>query len=168
MITAVSLIPIALGVLAVVLLVFLLIRRKSAEGFDEFDVDGLKVTMGPAVEMSGPEFLAMLEAQGGDADPNAEHLYIEIPEAVMPMERGEKYEDPLEETLSEHSLGEVTGGGSMLSSDKAIEYVGIDVTVHDLKKSLPVIAAKMRELGAPRGTVIRYGEDGTAPFDIWS
>ena len=55
----------------------------------------------------------------------------------------------------------------MMNADKTIDYVGLDVTVYDLEKSLPVIAAKMRELGAPKGTVIRYGDDDTAPYDIW-
>ena len=149
------------------LVAFFLTRRATDDGTETIDVDGMNVTLGPAVEMSGPEFLAMLEAQGGDDDPNAEHLYIEIPDAVMPVERGEKYEIPLDETLSELSLGTVTGGGSMMKADKSIDYVGLDVTVYDLDKSLPIIASKMRELGAPKGTVIRYGDDDTAGYDIW-
>ena len=149
------------------LVVMFLFRRNPDDGSETIDVDGMKVTIGPAVEMSGPEFLAMVEAQGGDPDPDAEYLYVEIPDPVGPLERGEKYEDPLEGTLSEQSLGTVTGGGSMMNADKTIDYVGLDVTVYDLEKSLPVIAAKMRELGAPKGTVIRYGDDDTAPYDIW-
>ena len=111
------------------------------------------------------EFHAMIEDQGGE--PNIEYLYVEIPDSVGPIERGEKYEDPIEDVLSENSLGEVTGGGTMLATDKSIKYVGLDVTVYDLDKSLPIIAAELRKIGAPKGTVIHFSEEGSTPFDIW-
>ena len=46
------------------LVAFFLSRRNSDEGSETIDVDGVKFTIGPGVKMSGPEFLAMLEAQG--------------------------------------------------------------------------------------------------------
>ncbi len=150
---------IAISILAVAGLAIFLLRRKTEDPVS-IDAEG-------RITMSGPELLAMLQAQAGDPDPNANYLYIEIPAALSPLVRGEKYEDPLEETLTKHSLGTVDGGGSMMNADKGIDYVGIDVTVYDLDKSLPIIAKKMRALGAPKGTVIRHGDDETAPYDIW-
>ncbi len=81
-------------------------------------------------------------------------LYIKIPEQIMPVERGKKYEEPINELLSQHGLGEVSGGGSMLTKDKQIEYVGVDVDVTDPQKAIPLLVAKLKEIGAPKGTVI--------------
>ena len=40
-------------------------------------------------------------------------IFVKIPESIGPIDRGEKYEDPLIEFLKERErLGEVTGGGS--------------------------------------------------------
>ena len=49
---------------------FFVLRRNSDDGSETITVDGMEVTIGPAQEMSGPEFMAMLEAQGGETDPN--------------------------------------------------------------------------------------------------
>lgn len=147
-----------------------MIERRDADSESEslsFSVDGWEITLGPVRQMSGPEFLAMLEAQSAEPDPNSHSLYVKIPEAILPVERGEKYDGPLDETLSRHGLGNVTGGGSMLKANKSIDYVGVDVAVKDLQKSLPLIAAKLREIGAPWGTVIQYGDEKSRTYDVW-
>ena len=60
-----------------------------------------------------------------------------LPESLMPLERGDKYEDPIEATLNDLGLGEVTGGGSQLGDQqldgtRPIEFCGIDVELTDL------------------------------------
>jgi hypothetical protein len=46
------------------------------------------------------------------------HLVIvRIPEHIEPMDRGDRYEDPLDAKLKESGLGEVTGGGSQLDEN---------------------------------------------------
>ncbi len=85
-------------------------------------------------------------------------LYIKIPEQIMPEERGKKYEDPINELLSQHQLGEVSGGGTMFTEDKQIEYVGVDLDVTDPQKAIPLLVAKLKEIGAPKGTVIEQHE----------
>lgn len=151
----------------VAVVVFFALRRNPDDGSETFTVDGMKVTVGPAKTMSGPEFLKMLEEQGGESDPNVHGLYIRIPDPVSPLERGEKYEDPLDDMLAENDLGEVTGGGTMMNADNSIKYVGVDISVHDVEKSLPLIAAKLREIGAPKGTVIEYGDDEAKEYHVW-
>jgi len=76
----------------------------------------------------------------------------------MPLERARKYEDPLNEFLVSKGLGEVSGGGTMLTKEKKIEYIGIDVDVYDPDKATPLIVKKLRELGVPTGTVIEQSE----------
>jgi hypothetical protein len=85
-------------------------------------------------------------------------LYIKIPEKIMPVDRGKKYEDPINDLLSQHHLGEVSGGGTMLTKDKQIEYVGLDVDVTDPEKAIPLLVSKLKEIGAPKGTVIEQNE----------
>lgn len=43
------------------------------------------------------------------------HLVVaRLHEHIGPIDRGERYEDPLHEVLESRSLGQVTGGGSQL------------------------------------------------------
>ena len=91
-------------------------------------------------------------------------LYVKIPAAIMPLERGEQFEDPLADALQRAGVGEVTGGGSMMRSDGTIDYVGIDVDVTDVKRAVQIIREVMQQQGAPEGTVIEQGED---VFPVW-
>ena len=84
-------------------------------------------------------------------------LLVKIPDPVMPVERGEKYEDPLNDFLVAQGLGEVTGGGTQFSETNAagqrsIEWVGVDVDVYDPEKALTLVIERLRELGVPEGT----------------
>lgn len=45
----------------------------------------------------------------------AEFIFAHINESIMLLDRGEKYEDPLDVYLKKNNIGEVTGGGSSLS-----------------------------------------------------
>ena len=92
-------------------------------------------------------------------------VFVKIPESIMPIDRGEKYEDPLDSSLKQAGLGEVTGGGSQLSEpDKEgarhIEWVGIDVDLTDLTSGLPLLKSELKRLGAPAGTTIEYEING--------
>jgi hypothetical protein len=82
-------------------------------------------------------------------------FYVRIPGDIQPMERGDRFEDPLQAALDAEDLGEVSGGGSQLAGrGKEIEFCGLDVEVTDREKGLQLIRDVMRRLGAPSGTVI--------------
>jgi hypothetical protein len=92
-------------------------------------------------------------------------VFVKIPESIMPIERGDKYEDPLDEALKKAGLGEVTGGGSQLGDPNAdgsphIEWVGIDVDLLDLSRGLPFLRGELKRLGAPQGTTLEFNVDG--------
>lgn len=70
------------------------------------------------------------------------------------MERGERFEDPLQAALDAEDLGEVTGGGSQMGEGKTVEFCGLDVEVTDRDRGLQVIREVMHRLNAPSGTVI--------------
>ena len=95
---------------------------------------------------------------GNNAATRTYFLYIKIPEQIMPEQREKKYESPINELLSRHQLGEVSGGGTMLTKDKQIEYIGVDVDVTDPQTAIPLLIAKLKEIGAPKGTVIEQHE----------
>ncbi len=88
-------------------------------------------------------------------------IYVKIPDGIGPIDRGEKYEDPLEMKLNEAGLGHVSGGGSQLGDrrpdgSKPIEFCGLDVDVTDLAKALAVLRVELPQLGAPDGTELHY------------
>jgi len=92
-------------------------------------------------------------------------VYIKIPEDVGPIDRGEKYEDPLEKHLAETGVGSVSGGGSQLGEERPdgtrpIAFCIIDVDVTDLEKALVVIRSELEILHAPVGTEIHYTHEG--------
>jgi len=85
-------------------------------------------------------------------------LFVKIPEPITPLERAQKYEEPLNKFLTAKRLGEVSGGGTMLTIERKIDFVGIDIDVYDPIKALPQIIKKLRDLGVPKGTVIEQTE----------
>lgn len=83
-------------------------------------------------------------------------VFARIMDPVMPIKRGDKYEDPLSDTLEARKLGEVTGGGSQLDKDNKIQWVGIDIQLADLDVAVEVVRKRLRELGAPPGSVLEF------------
>jgi hypothetical protein len=95
-------------------------------------------------------------------------VFAKIADPVMPIERGSKYEDPLDEALKKERLGEVTGGGSSLTKDRKIDWVGIDIEINDIKKGIPFLKRTLLKLGAPKESVLEYEDSGkkiSTPLD---
>jgi len=105
-----------------------------------------------------PEFAGRGEVMLGFAESAAEDgrffFYVRIPESIGPLDRGDRYEDPLQKALSGAELGEITGGGSQMGEGDSIAYCGLDVVVTDRDRGLAVIRETMQRLDAPLGTVI--------------
>jgi len=94
-------------------------------------------------------------------------VYAMINARVMPIDRGEMYEDPLMEALEENGFGEVTGGGTMQSENGEIEYCGVDLDLFNLEEGIPFICDFLAECGAPQGSKLQYelnGEQQEVPF----
>src|SRR5262245_32745287 len=82
--------------------------------------------------------------------------YAQLNARIMPLERGEWYEEPLGEALARNGFGQVTGGGTMQSREGEIEYCGIDLDLFDLPKGVPFVCEFLTERGAPRGSKLEY------------
>ena len=87
-------------------------------------------------------------------------VYARINARVMPMDRGERYEDPLADALEANGLGTVTGGGTGQTADGEIEYCGIDIDLLNLERGLPFVGQLLAGCGAPKGSQLEYEQDG--------
>ncbi len=102
----------------------------------------------------------LVTANFGFAQQNSTFVFVKINEAIKPIDRGNKYEDPLDNALKKAKLGEVTGGGSSLSKERKIEWVGVDVELLNIEKGIPFLKKKLVELGAPKGSTLEYQYQG--------
>lgn len=104
-------------------------------------------------------------AEGEVNETNPLFVYVKIPAALQPLERGELFEDPLQAILEKEKAGTVTGGGSQLSNPdengyRSIEYCGIDIDLYDPTKGLALLRAELVRLNAPTGTMLLYELNG--------
>lgn len=93
-------------------------------------------------------------------------VYVKIPAALQPLERGELFEDPLQQALEREELGTVTGGGSQLSDEdseghRRIEFCGIDIGLYKPAKGLALLRSELVRLNAPPGTALLYELNGS-------
>ena len=103
----------------------------------------------------------------------AAFVYVLIPEDLGPLDRGAKYEDPLQEALSAARAGEITGGGSMLGDERpdgsrAIQFCGIDVDVTELEPGLALLRSALPQLGVPAGSELHYTRGEVRLLDRWT
>ncbi len=88
------------------------------------------------------------------------HLFARIPEHIEPIDRGERYEDPLSLALEAENLGQVTGGGSQLDEHYRIAFVELEIELADLTRGVPLVISTLESLGAPRGSVLTFEQNG--------
>ena len=92
-------------------------------------------------------------------------VLVRIPEQLQPVDRGARYEGPLDAALKKETVGEVNGGSTELSAPdadgkKSIEWVGIDVDLSDFERGMPILKRELLRLGAPAGTILEYSRNG--------
>ena len=98
------------------------------------------------------------------------HLVIaRMPEHIEPMERGARYEDPVQDALAIRDLGLVTGGGSLMTPTTEIGYVDVELALADLDGALEVVQRILEEAGAPVGSQLLFEQAGVEverPFGL--
>lgn len=70
-------------------------------------------------EMAGRVKLMQEWAESAVADGET-FVYIRIPENIGPLDRGDKYENPIIDALNESALGRCTGGGQQLGEGNSM------------------------------------------------
>lgn len=89
------------------------------------------------------------------------HLILaRVYEHIEPIDRGERYEDPLQAVLEAKNLGRVTGGGSQLNELGAIEYADVEIELANLDDALGAAADALEAAGAPQGSELIDAADG--------
>ena len=101
-----------------------------------------------------------------DEPEHTELIYIYLPESRGPIDRGDSYEDPIDDELQLRSLGYVSGGGSSLSDElpdgrREIVDCGIDVDAVDVDAARELLREQLPSLGCPAGTQLHYREGDT-------
>lgn len=82
-------------------------------------------------------------------------LTARLYEHVGPMDRGSRYEDPLDAVLRGAGLGEVTGGGSQLGERGEIQFADVEILVSNIDAAVPTIVRTLEAAGAAVGSEIR-------------
>jgi len=85
-------------------------------------------------------------------------------EHIGPIDRGDRYEDPLSEVLEAAEIGRVTGGGSQLNEEGRIEFADIEIELLDLDGALQTAVTALERAGAPRGSEIHL--DGSVLLEF--
>jgi hypothetical protein len=78
---------------------------------------------------------------------------------VQPLDRGEVFEDPLNDILQAAGIGEVTGGGTMLGEEGEIEFCDLEIMVPAPTDAvLGAIREALESLGAPKGSRLIWND----------
>ena len=80
-------------------------------------------------------------------------------EHLEPIDRGNRYEDPLQARLEESKLGQVTGGGTQLNEDGGIAYADVEIELANLDDAAQAVAEALEAAGAPQGSELIHAED---------
>ncbi len=88
-------------------------------------------------------------------------IFIFFPEPLGPIDRGDKYEDPIIDELERLGLGEVTGGGTGMGDEGAdgrreVQSCGIDVETNDVEATRTALRELLPKLGCQPGTQLQY------------
>jgi hypothetical protein len=86
--------------------------------------------------------------------------YAQLNARILPLDRGERFEDPLQEALDAIGLWTVTGGGTMQAESGEIEFCGLDIDLFDLERGVPFVCEFLPACGAPKGSKLQYELDG--------
>lgn len=93
----------------------------------------------------------------GKQNNSGESVIVRLNDKVMPIDRGEVYEDPLDELLRINKYGEVTGGGTMQAKTGEIEFCDLEVLIYK-NQNLESVTAEIIKLleshGAPKGSFL--------------
>jgi hypothetical protein len=89
----------------------------------------------------------------------SELLIVHLPGDIEPIERGNRFEDPLDSALRKRGkLGRCVGGGTAFSLEAGVTGCDIEIEVTDLGKAMPVIRDSLQTARAPIGATVKHAE----------
>lgn len=87
-----------------------------------------------------------------------EYIIAQLNDKIMPIDRSEIYEEPLDEYLHANNYGEVTGGGTMQYKTGEIEFGDLEILINYNQNRENIINEIIKLLefqGAPKGSFVR-------------
>lgn len=84
-------------------------------------------------------------------------IIIQLNDKIMPVDRGDYYEDPLEEYLNLNNYGEIIGSGTMQEQSGEITFCDIEIQLYKgvyHNRIIDDLALYLETLGAPKGSHI--------------
>jgi hypothetical protein len=120
----------------------------------------------PRPPLNGDDPGTIARASPAHGQFTADLIYIYLPGSIGPLDRGDRFEDPINEELQRLGLGEVSGGGSQLGDERAdgsrpIEFCGIDVDTDNVDEARETLRMLLPKLGCPAGTQLHYRAAGS-------
>ena len=93
-----------------------------------------------------------------------ETVTLKLNAKLQPIDRGECYEEPLSELMSEAKFGSVTGGGTAMievNGNNEVDYCDIAIELPDtsdesIKRLIDII--EDLSIPVPKGSLLQYGE----------
>lgn len=87
------------------------------------------------------------------------YLTLQLNAKLRPLDRGDIYEDPIDEILSQSDLGEVDGGGTMMQQNGEIENCDVELALYEDKEEvIAEILEIIEDIGVPKGSLL-HGEN---------
>ena len=84
---------------------------------------------------------------------------------LQPLDRGDYFEDPLNEYLSSKKIGEVVGAGTQMGENGEIACCDLEIELNsDDETSLQLIIKFLEKLHAPEGSVLILNDGKEIPF----
>jgi hypothetical protein len=84
---------------------------------------------------------------------------------TQPMERGDLYEDPLQDLIEAAGFGEVSGGGTQLAATGEVEFCDLEIRTSDAEPStVEAVVQMLEKLGAPKGSKLLIEGREDIPF----
>ncbi len=93
-------------------------------------------------------------------------IYVTLKARLLPLDRGEHFEDPLLDILEQRGCkAEITGGGTLMQAGGEPSICDIDLSVEgDATSALRLIIEALDGLGAPVGSTARVGDGEPVAF----
>ncbi|XVV10673.1 hypothetical protein ACQP2X_38405 [Actinoplanes sp. CA-131856] len=95
-------------------------------------------------------------------------LLITLNARLRPLDRGDRYEDPLQEVLEAKMPGcVIDGGGTLLIAEREPASCDIDLTVaDDAAAALTLVIGTLEAAGAPKGSTARLDDAEPVVFGV--
>lgn len=99
---------------------------------------------------------------GSNSEPkneiNSDFIVITLNDKIQPIDRGDHYEDPLDEYIQQNHIGEVTAGGTLQAENGEIEFVNIEIQLNEgvePRYAASKIIEFINSINAPKNSKLR-------------